>query len=356
MINLIAPINTLGYGYAGLNFTKQLYRKNQRTTLYPIANKVEPVDDTGIVNACLSNAANHNPEYPCVKIWHQHDLMQRVGRGKYFGFPIFELNKFSPHERVSLHHCDEIIVCSNWAKDIIVRETKFKDSQVHVVPLGVDTEIFKPVPVSGRSTTVFFNCGKWEKRKGHDLLLRVFNEIFTEDDDVELWIMAENPFIGKMNDEWTNLYKNSPLGHKIRVIPRQKTHQDVYNIMRLADCGVFPSKAEGWNLEVLEMMAIGKPVITTAYSAHTEFCNKDNSMLIDIENLETAFDGIFFKGDVGFWAEMADNQIDQLKSYMLETHKKKQSGKLEVNSEGIKTGAQFSWENATQELINVCRI
>lgn len=355
MINLIAPINTLGYGYAGLNFAKQLYKIDKRVTLYPIANKVEPVDETGIIAQCLNNAINHNPDYPCVKIWHQHDLMQRVGRGKYYGYPIFELNKFSSHERVSLHHCDEIIVCSKWAKDIIVNETKFTDDKVHVVPLGVDSNIFKPVNPSSRSTTVFFNCGKWEKRKGHDLLLQVFNEIFTQDDDVELWIMAENPFIGKMNDDWTNLYKNSPLGHKIRVIPRQKTHQDVYNIMKLSDCGVFPSKAEGWNLEVLEMMAIGKHVITTDYSAHTEFCTKENSMLIDINNLETAFDGIFFKGDVGFWAEMGDNQIDQLKNYMLDIHKKKQRGQLNINQAGIETGQKFSWENATKELINVCR-
>lgn len=354
MINLIAPINTLGYGYTGLNFTKELFKINNRITLYPISNKIEPIDDTGIVATCINNQVHYNPNYPCVKIWHQHDLQQKVGKGRYYGFPIFELNKFSSHEKVSLHHCDEIIVCSQWAKDIIIAETKFKEDEVHVVPLGVDLDVFQPVNETTRSTTVFFNCGKWEKRKGHDILLEVFNDIFTHDDDVELWIMADNPFIGKLNDKWAELYKNSPLGNKIRVIPRQKTHKDVYHIMRLADCGVFPSKAEGWNLEVLEMMAIGKHVITTNYSAHTQFCTKNNSMLIDIDNLETAFDGIFFKGDVGFWAEMADNQIEQLKTHMLKVHNKKQNGELGINYRGIETGKKFSWENATKELINVC--
>jgi glycosyltransferase involved in cell wall biosynthesis len=354
MINLIAPINTLGYGYAGLNFVKELFKHSQRITLYPIANKVDPIDTTGIVQTCLNNQVNHNPEYPCVKIWHQHDLQQRVGCGKYYGFPIFELNKFSTHEKVSLHHCDEIIVCSHWARDIVISETKFKEEQIHVVPLGVDKEIFKPATLNPRSTTVFFNCGKWEKRKGHDVLLRAFNEAFTEEDDVELWVMADNPFIEKMNDQWASLYKNSPLGNKIRIIPRQKTHEDVYNIMRLSDCGVFPSKAEGWNLEVLEMMAIGKAVITTNYSAHTEFCNKENSMLVEIQNLETAFDGVFFNGDVGFWAEIADNQIEEIKMHMLDIYRKKQSGKLEINYAGIETANKFSWENSAKELINVC--
>ena len=95
--------------------------------------------------------------------------------------------------------------------------------------------------------------------------------------------MCDNPFIGEGNQNWQNLYKNSKLGSKIRMIPRQKTHQDVMSIMRQADCGVFPSRAEGWNLELLEMMALGKDVIATNYSAHTEFCNENNCRLIEIK-------------------------------------------------------------------------
>ena len=49
----------------------------------------------------------------------------------------------------------------------------------------------------------------------------------------------------------------------------------------MADCGLFPARAEGWNLELLEMMACGKQVIATNYSAHTEFCTKENSILIE---------------------------------------------------------------------------
>ena len=77
------------------------------------------------------------------------------------------------------------------------------------------------------------------------------------------------------------MYKGSGLGNKIRMIPRQKTQNDVYNIMIQTDCGVFPARAEGWNLELLEMMACGKQVIATNYSAHTEFCNPDNCRLIN---------------------------------------------------------------------------
>jgi len=279
-------------------------------------------------------------------------LTTRVGNGKFIGFPIFELTHFNAKEVTSLHHCNKIFVCSKWAKQIILQNTKFKDEDVHVVPLGVDNNIFSPSAVSGRQSTVFFNCGKWEKRKGHDILLECFNNAFSENDNVELWMMCDNPFIGEGNKNWQDLYKNSKLGSKIRIIPRQKTHQDVMSIMRQVDCGVFPSRAEGWNLELLEMMAMGKHVIATNYSAHTEFCTPVNSRLINIDNLETAFDGVFFDGQCGLWAELAQEQKDVTIEYMRDVHTLKQDGQLIASQNGIDTGKQFSWKNSAQELIN----
>ena len=60
-----------------------------------------------------------------------------------------------------------------------------------------------------------------------------------------------------------------------------------------ADCGVFLSRAEGWNLGLLEMMAMGKPVITTNYSGHTEFATPANALLVEVPEVEPAKDGVF---------------------------------------------------------------
>jgi len=350
MINLIAPINNLGYGVAGYNILKELYKIDNSISLYPIS---QPQDFTGEeLDTAIKNQERCLINRPCVKIWHQNDLTTRVGNGKFIGFPIFELTKFNPKEVTSLHHCNKVFVCSKWAKQIILQNTKFREDDVHVVPLGVDNSIFSPSTTSGRQSTVFFNCGKWEKRKGHDILLECFNNAFSENDNVELWMMCDNPFIGEGNQNWQNLYKNSKLGSKIRMIPRQKTHQDVMSIMRQADCGVFPSRAEGWNLELLEMMALGKNVIATNYSAHTEFCDENNCHLIEIDNMETAFDGVFFDGQCGLWAEMSENQKEQTIEHMKNTHSTKQNLGLSINSAGVDTATHFSWKNSAQELIN----
>ena len=354
MINLVAPINTLGYGIASYNILRELVKRDDNVVLYTIG---EPEFTDDVVIGAMKNQHNASKDVPILKIWHQHDLhtlpdvIQDVQQ-PLIGFPIFELDKFSNDEVESVQQCDKIIVCSAWAKDIIVNNTSFNNEDVHIAPLGVDTDIFKPSNLKGRNKTIFFNCGKWEKRKGHDVILECFNSAFTHSDEAELWMMCDNPFIGPQNTEWQNLYKNSELGYKVKIIPRQTSHKDVYNIMAQTDCGVFPARAEGWNLELLEMMACGKDVIATNYSAHTEFCDENNSRLVSIDNMETAYDGVFFDGKKGMWAEISEDQKEQIISHMRDVHNAKQEGVLSVNQSGIDTANKFSWENSCQEVID----
>ena len=345
MINLQTPINHLGYGVAGYNILKELYTRDRSVALYTIG---KPDVEEEFIQAAVNNITRLELDRPHVKIWHQHDLFQRVGKGKYFGFPIFELNKFDTIEQISLNHCDELIVCSEWAKKIVENSVDIKTS---VVPLGVDTEVFYPTRINNPTKTVFFNCGKWEKRKGHDIIVECFNKAFTSSDDVELWMMCTNPFLGDDNKKWHKLYKESPLGDKIKIIPRQEHHSDVARLMNMTDCGLFPARAEGWNLELLEMLSCGKHVITTNYSAHTEFCDDNNARLIEVKNLETAVDGVFFDGKKGMWAELAQEQKDVTIEHMRSIHELKQNGQLGINNSGVETANKFTWKNTVDKLL-----
>ena len=161
-------------------------------------------------------------------------------------------------------------------------------------------------------------------------------------------MMTKNPFLSpKEAAEWEVYYESD---RRVELIERKDTHLEVAQIMGTVTCGVFPSRAEGWNLELLEMMAIGKPVIATNYSAHTEFCNSDNSMLIEIENFEKASDGRWFVGDVGEWASLDQKVMDQLVTYMREVYSLwKKEGEMK-NENGIRTAQEFSWNNTANLL------
>lgn len=361
-INLKCPVNPLGYGVVGRNVFRTL-SKDHEITFWPIGQPhIESKEEGEELSKAVARQESYYRMAPSVLIWHQHSLAEHIGKGQHCGFPIFELDKFTNREKHHLLSQDKIFVTSMWAKSVILNNIDIEDDRVFVVPLGVDLDIFSPLPqlfpplnkeLNKPGPTVFLNVGKWEYRKGHDILIDAFNMAFEPSDNVMLQMMNHNPFLNEQQaEEWHGKYKNCKMGDHVLLIPRVNSHSEVAKIMTMADCGVFPSRAEGWNLEALEMMALGKRVIVTNYSAHTEFCNEDNACLIDIDNTEEAWDGLWFHGQ-GNWAELGEKQLDQLVNYMRLIHKIKQSeDNIPGNDAAVQTAKKFTWENTANAIIN----
>jgi glycosyltransferase involved in cell wall biosynthesis len=242
-------------------------------------------------------------------------------------------------------------VCSNWAKNVIEDNIPDKVGNTHVVPLGVDSSIFQPCNLPNSSKTIFGNFGKFESRKGHDVLPIIFNKAFEKNDDVILVMMAHNFFLNaEETNAWIKTFKETKLGDKIVFIDRQKSQNMVYKIMSQIHCGIFPSKAEGWNLEALEILSCGRHIIITNATAHTEFCNEANSFLIQMESgYEKAKDIKFFNGEFE-WKKFGENEIDQAVEYMRLVHKMNKEGSLLINENGIKTAKKYSWENTAKTI------
>lgn len=351
MINLQVPINSLGYGIVGYNIWKEL-RKLKDVTLWPIGGQVHLPNEqahklTEEIQQDILKQKGYSSIFPTLKVWHENQLAEHVGRGSLFAYPFFEINKFDMQRKTHLESVDYLFVSSEWAKDIVLDQTSLMSNDIIVAPCGVDTSIFKPLGQSMLPECVFFNCGKWEIRKGHDVLMKAFTDAFPDGSErVELWMMTQNPFL---NDDEKNYWHSLMRADlRIRHVPRVTYQEELNKIMNKAFCGVFPSKAEGWNLELLEMMACGKHVIATNYSAHTEFCNSNNSFLIDIVEEENAFDGKWFKGDCGTWASLEGSAYDQLVEHMRQVYRMWQSNKGIVNSGGVETAQKFSWKNTVK--------
>ena len=369
-LNLLAPVGTTGYGVTGFNVLKTLTEREWTVALFPYGPHGRVGSDAMLIDRAISQAQMFFHDAPCLNIWHQFELSHSIGKGKYIGWPIFELDTFNVLEKHHMFYPDQLIVCSEWAKSVIGKiygekydlDTKALQDQpsdwlegeinrcIKVVPLGVDHSIFntRNKTSSESRDTIFLNVGKWEVRKGHDILCDVFNNAFSVTDNVQLWLCPHNNFITPSDRlNWENMYLQSPMGKagKIKIHAWQKEHKDLANLMSQATCGVFPSRAEGWNLELLEMMAMGKPVIATNYSAHTAFCNSDNCMLIDIDDLELAYDGKWFF-EQGHWAALDERQCNQLKHHMQVTHEVHRHQHEYTNDAGIQTAKSLTWDNS----------
>jgi len=352
-VNLIAPISALGYGVVGYNVLKHLYNVGHTVSYWPIGKSEwsgDPQAQT-VIKETIKNAQMYNSAAPSIRIWHQNQLDMFPGKGPRIGWPIFELDTFNEVEQHQLKNLDIVFVCSKWAKNIV---EAIVDAPVYVVPLGVDPTVFyrdeevrKHRPYWTQDSTVFINVGKWEKRKGHEELLKAFNAAFEPNDDVELWMLNDNPFLRESggNEEWKRKYISSKMGGKIKILSRMNTQAELRALFNQVDCLVVPSKAEGWNLEILECMACGVDVIATNYSGHTEYLNNQNAYLIEPNGLEKANDGIWFHGN-GNWCTF---DIDELIELMRYYYNNKQNNALK-SKELQKTVDLYSWENTIKKI------
>jgi len=356
-VNLIAPISYLGYGVVGYNVLKGLFERGHFVSYFPIGQPQWDGDNdfAALIKKTTENAKLYNKDANCIRIWHQHELDKFVGKGQRVGWPIFELDTFNQVELHQLMNVDRLFVCSNWAKKVC--EDNKISVPIDIVPLGVDTRIFfndendkKTRPYWTKNTTVFLNAGKWEVRKGHNELCEAFSKAFTKDDDVELWMLNDNPFINNENEVWKRKYISSPMGEKIKILPRVNTQAQLKQLFNHVDIGCFPSRAEGWNLEILELMACGARIIATDYSGHTEFLNKDNAFLLEATGMESAQDGKWFHGQ-GNWCTF---DVDQLVEAMRSAHDQKQSSSYTVSDEILKkTVDKFTWTKSIEKIEQV---
>ncbi len=346
-LNLIAPFQRTGYGIAGAYLLNALQQLGAKVHFFPMGAVDRSLIPVPGLDDALNAQASFDAAAPSVRLAQQFDLALHVGRGARVGFPIFESTQFTAHERHHLNTQDRLLVCSEWARGVMYANG-ILHTPIHVVPLGVDRRVFHEglVAKPARKETVFLQVGKLELRKGQVDLLRAFEAAFRPGDAVRLVLACHNPFLSpEQFEHLARPFKTSPMAKHITLITTPlPTHDHVAELMASADCGVFCSRGEGWNLEALEMLSVGKPIIATAYSAHTAFLTPANARLVSIDALEPT-------GTVGHWAAFGAAQHAQLVEHLRDVHVERQSGPLPVNHAGIQTACEHSWTASATALL-----
>ncbi len=368
-INIYAPISGTGYGVASLNLLKAFDQIGTEPALFSIGgiDASSFADEIPLLQRCLQRAVRFDPDAPSLKVWHQfptggqytqHGMADSIGRGKRLGFFFSELDRLKAVETWHINSLDCVIQPSTWAASVAA-SSGVKVPQV-VVPCAVDTDIFWHDQFPAGNVTNFIAAGKWEYRKGHDVVLQAFLRAFTSEDKVQLTMLCENPFLSpEQTSQWHNYYKNHPMGPMVELLPRQQTQRDVARVFRNAHCGIFPARAEGYNLEAAELLAMGRHVIMTDYSGHTEYGAAAGATMIPIERLEPASDGVWFNADdpswegkPGHWAIIGEAQIAAFASSMRQVHQRRLDGTLELNRDGINYFTSWNWAKAAKRIMD----
>jgi glycosyltransferase involved in cell wall biosynthesis len=210
-------------------------------------------------------------------------------------------------------HLDGILVPSEYSKRAI------RDSGVRVpiavIGHGIDHSGLMPRVIGDRAKRgpvthalpfTFMHISSGLARKGIEELITAYCIAFSRHDPVLLVVKTfDNPT--NTIDSWvarlTSASKYSP---SIQIISEQLDQGEMDFLYHVADALVLPSRGEGFNLPTAEAMARGLPVIVTRHSGHLDFCNDENSFLIDCAY---EFSSSHLEIPNSFWARPSIEQL-----------------------------------------------
>ena len=182
-------------------------------------------------------------------------------------------------------------VAEVWAYSRAVRDC-YVDSgvpadRVHVIPLGVDPDRFRPgadpVPVPTRKRFKFLFVGGTIRRKGFDLLLDAYGRAFTAADDVGLVVKdvgTQSFYRGMTAGDQVAAFRRRPGAPEVVYLTDHIPGGRMPGLYAACDCLALPFRGEGFGLPAAEALACGRPVVATAAGPVTDFCDGATGYLV----------------------------------------------------------------------------
>jgi len=272
-----------GWGIVSKYFKKELSKKIKVINLDEDTGLIK----TGRVNGTVFQILNNK----------DFSTLYPVIGTKNIGHPVFEyeLNDIAIK---NAHDFNVILGASSWN---VQKLNERKVENTGLLIQGFDPELFYPEErQKNNDLFVIFSGGKFELRKGQDLVLKVIKILQQKYSDIVLinaWYnmwpdtmhsMGESKHIkyAYKGETWKNFmvnlcYINGIDGDKVFTLPIVPNNK-LRDLYLSSDIGLFPNRCEGGtNLVMMEYMACAKPVIASYNTGHKDILTKENSLMLE---------------------------------------------------------------------------
>lgn len=164
--------------------------------------------------------------------------------------------------------------------------------RIRVVPHGIDPLVFTPrgphYDLQTSTKLAFLFVGGMSFRKGSDILLKAWKQAFSASDDVVLVIKDHSKDFFYRDDTVRGSLaelKADPHAAEVIHIDRFLPAAELAALYRRCDVAVFPYRAEGFCIPILECMASGTPAIVPRFGACLDYCSEATSYFTDVKRI-----------------------------------------------------------------------
>jgi glycosyltransferase involved in cell wall biosynthesis len=329
--------------------------------------ELSEVLDVHVLNSEDGSASNDRLDGPLFQGLANHEFLPLFDKARgnpNYAYTFFE-NELTAKSVENARRYDLVLGGSSWCRDRML-EKGIRNCDILIQ--GVDTGLFYPVqrqPPEDRF--VIFSGGKFELRKGQDLVLRALKILQEKYADIwlvncwyNLWPASTRlmeysrhiRFKFQDGESWQQMmrrtYQENGLDPDRIITCDLLAQQKQRDLFAQTHVGVFPNRCEGGtNLVLMEYMACARPVIASHTSGHKDVLTPQNAIrMTHMQNFNlVGSDGAL----AGRWQEPS---LDELVAHIEYAYHHRD----EIRQIGSRAGEdmkQFTWKHSARRLIRL---
>ena len=276
--SVVAALAAEGIPYAVVPFTRTISRQQHELSGLGTA---APSFDTNLI--CV-NADQ-------VPLFFESMRGQLLPGARNIGLWAWEVDDLPPAMAASERYLDQVWGISSFTAAALSR---CLTKPVRAFPLPVvvpDVRRRSRAELGMPEGFLFLFCFDYDSvlhRKNPLAVVAAFRRAFPDHAGVVLYIKTTNAERHAAEDE----VLRAAVGGCANIVIRDAyvTNHDYFSMLDACDCYVSLHRSEGFGLTVGEAMALGKPVISTAYSSTLEFANESNNFPVPARIVEVGDD------------------------------------------------------------------
>jgi hypothetical protein len=344
-----APLNSLSFGNVSYNILREIFKSGRKIAYFPIGEPdLSAMQPSQEFMQWLNEAAGRrfealNQNLKTLRLWHLNGSDILRSREQYL-LTFYESNRPTEIEKIIAKMQNKTFFSSRHASDLFETQDTFK--------LGFDEDFHVTGKKYLENVTHFGLFGKFEKRKHTEKLIRTWLKKYGNNNKYLLSCCITNPFI--KHEQMQQIIAACLEGKhysNINFIPWLKTNKEMNEVLNAIDIDLTGmSGGEGWNLPAFNATCLGKWSIVLNGTAHKEWANEDNCILVQSNGEQDSEDGIFFKNGAQFnqGTFLTFDEEDFVSA--METAETKVG---QINSHGSLLGQTFTYKRATDEILTM---